>query len=62
LTGVLEILTAILLRSCVVNGCLLGGSGSLSVPFGTLLMALARSDVPFLAPSSAASLWSWVWL
>jgi uncharacterized membrane protein HdeD (DUF308 family) len=49
-TGVLKILTAILLRAEVENGWLLAGSGALSVLFGILLVALANSDVPFLAP------------
>jgi uncharacterized membrane protein HdeD (DUF308 family) len=49
-TGVLKILTAILLRAEVENGWLLAGSGALSVLFGVLLAALAGSDVPFLAP------------
>jgi uncharacterized membrane protein HdeD (DUF308 family) len=49
-TGVLKILTAILLRAEVENGWLLAGSGALSVLFGTLLAVLAGSDVPFLAP------------
>ena len=50
LTGVLKILTAILLRAEVENGWLLAGSGVLSALFGILLVVLARSDVPFLAP------------
>jgi uncharacterized membrane protein HdeD (DUF308 family) len=49
-TGVLKILTAILLRAEVENGWLLAGSGALSVLFGILLAALGGSDVPFLAP------------
>jgi uncharacterized membrane protein HdeD (DUF308 family) len=49
-TGVLKILTAILLRAEVENGWLLAGSGALSALFGILLVVLARSDVPFLAP------------
>jgi uncharacterized membrane protein HdeD (DUF308 family) len=49
-TGVLKILTAIVLRAEVENGWLLAGSGALSVLFGILLAALAGSDVPFLAP------------
>ena len=49
-TGVLEIITAVLLRAAVENGWLLAGSGALSALFGVLLVALARSDVPFLAP------------
>jgi uncharacterized membrane protein HdeD (DUF308 family) len=49
-TGVLKILTAILLRAEVQNGWILAGSGALSALFGVLLVALSRSDVPFLAP------------
>ena len=49
-TGVLKILTAIVLRAEVENGWLLAGSGALSVLFGVLLAALAGYDVPFLAP------------
>jgi Short repeat of unknown function (DUF308) len=49
-TGVLEVLTAILLRAEVENGWLLAGSGALSTLFGILLAVLARSGVPFLAP------------
>ena len=49
-TGVLKMLTAILLRAEVQNGWMLAGSGALSALFGILLVALARSDVPFLAP------------
>jgi uncharacterized membrane protein HdeD (DUF308 family) len=49
-TGMLKILTAILLRAEAENGWLLAGSGALSVLFGVLLAVLAGSDVPFLAP------------
>ena len=49
-TGVLKMLTAILLRDEVENGWMLAGSGALSALFGILLVALARSDMPFLAP------------
>jgi uncharacterized membrane protein HdeD (DUF308 family) len=49
-TGVLKILTAVLLRAEVENGWLLAGSGALSTLFGVLLAALSGSDVPFLAP------------
>jgi uncharacterized membrane protein HdeD (DUF308 family) len=49
-TGVLKIITAILLRVEVENGWLLAGSGALSALFGVLLIVLAGSDVPFLAP------------
>jgi uncharacterized membrane protein HdeD (DUF308 family) len=49
-TGMLKILTAILLRAEVENGWLLAGSGALSVLFGILLAVLAGSDVPFLIP------------
>src|SRR5215212_6608968 len=50
LTGVLKILTTVLLRAEVENGWLLAGSGVLSVLFGTILVILAGSDGPFLAP------------
>jgi uncharacterized membrane protein HdeD (DUF308 family) len=50
LTGVPKILTAVLLRAEVQNGWLLAGSGLLSVLFGVVLAAIARSDVPYLAP------------
>jgi uncharacterized membrane protein HdeD (DUF308 family) len=49
-TGMLKILTAIVLRAEVENGWLLAGSGALSVLFGILLAVLAGADVPFLAP------------
>jgi uncharacterized membrane protein HdeD (DUF308 family) len=49
-TGVLKILSAIVLRAEVENGWLLAGSGALSVLFGIFLAVLAGSDVPFLAP------------
>jgi uncharacterized membrane protein HdeD (DUF308 family) len=49
-TGVLKILSAILLRAAVENGWLLAGSGALSMLFGIVLAALAGTDVPFLAP------------
>jgi uncharacterized membrane protein HdeD (DUF308 family) len=49
-TGVLKILTSVLLRAEVERGWLLAGSGALSVLFGMLLAALAGSEVPFLAP------------
>jgi uncharacterized membrane protein HdeD (DUF308 family) len=49
-TGVLKILSAIVLRADVENGWLLAGSGALSVLFGTILVVLAGSEVPFLAP------------
>jgi uncharacterized membrane protein HdeD (DUF308 family) len=49
-TGVLKVLTALLLRAEVQNGWMLAGTGALSALFGILLVALARSDVPFLAP------------
>ncbi len=45
-TGVLKVLTAMLLRT---EARMLAGSGVLSVLFGILLVVLARSDVPFLA-------------
>jgi uncharacterized membrane protein HdeD (DUF308 family) len=49
-TGMLKILTAVLLRAEMENGWLLAGSGALSVLFGILLAVLIGSDVPFLAP------------
>ena len=49
-TGVLKILTAVLLGTEVENGWLLAGSGALSMLFGALLAVLARSDVSYLAP------------
>jgi uncharacterized membrane protein HdeD (DUF308 family) len=49
-TGILKIITAILLRSEVENGWLLAGSGALSVLFGVILAALVNSEVPSLAP------------
>jgi uncharacterized membrane protein HdeD (DUF308 family) len=49
-TGILKILTAIMLRSEVENGWLLAGGGALSVLFGLILAALVGSDLPFLAP------------
>jgi uncharacterized membrane protein HdeD (DUF308 family) len=49
-TGVLKILTAILLRAEVENAWLLAGSGALSVLLGIILAVLAGADVPFLAP------------
>ena len=50
LTGILKILTALVLRAEVENGWLLAGSGTLSVLFGAILAALVGSDLPFLAP------------
>src|SRR3712207_4315006 len=50
LTGILKILTAILLRSEVENGWLLAGGGALSVLFGVILATLVGSDLPSLAP------------
>ena len=50
LTGVLKILTAIVLRSEVENGWLLAASGALSVLFGVILAALVRADLPSVAP------------
>jgi uncharacterized membrane protein HdeD (DUF308 family) len=50
LTGILKILTAILLRAEVENSWLLGGSGALSVLFGVLLAFLTGSDLSYLAP------------
>ena len=49
-TGILKILTAIVLRSDVENGWLLAGGGALSVLFGVILAALVGSDLPSLAP------------
>ena len=49
-SGVLKILTAVLLRTEVENGWVLAGSGALSALFGVLLVVLSGSDVPFLAP------------
>jgi uncharacterized membrane protein HdeD (DUF308 family) len=49
-TGVLKILSAVLLRAEVEKGWLLAGSGALSVLFGIILALLANSGVPFLAP------------
>jgi uncharacterized membrane protein HdeD (DUF308 family) len=49
-TGMLKILTAILLRAEVANAWLLAGSGALSVLLGIFLAVLAGSDVPFLIP------------
>jgi uncharacterized membrane protein HdeD (DUF308 family) len=49
-TGMLKILTAIVLRAEVENEWLLAGSGALSVLFSILLAVLAGSDVPFLIP------------
>jgi uncharacterized membrane protein HdeD (DUF308 family) len=48
LTGFVKI--PILLRTEVQNGWLLAGSGALSALFGVLLIVLAGSDVPYLAP------------
>ena len=50
LTGILKILTAIVLRSEVENWWLLAGGGALSVLFGVILAALVDSDLPSLAP------------
>jgi len=49
-TGILKIITAIMLRSEVENGWLLAGGGALSVLFGVILAALVGSDLPSLAP------------
>jgi uncharacterized membrane protein HdeD (DUF308 family) len=49
-TGILKILTAIVVRSEVENGWLLAGGGALSVLFGVILAALAGSELPSLAP------------
>jgi uncharacterized membrane protein HdeD (DUF308 family) len=50
LTGIVKIITAIVLRSEVENVWLLAGSGALSVLFGVILAALVGSDLPSLAP------------
>ena len=50
LTGVLKIITAIVLRSQIENGWLLAGSGALSLLFGVALAALGGSNLPSLAP------------
>jgi uncharacterized membrane protein HdeD (DUF308 family) len=50
LTGILKIVTAVVLRAEVEQGWLLGGSGALSVLFGVLLAALTGSDLSSLAP------------
>jgi uncharacterized membrane protein HdeD (DUF308 family) len=50
LTGIVKIITAIVLRSEVENVWLLAGSGALSVLFGVILAALAGSDLLSLAP------------
>jgi uncharacterized membrane protein HdeD (DUF308 family) len=50
LTGILKILTVIVLRSVVENRWPLAGSGALSVLFGAILAALAGSDLPSVAP------------
>ena len=49
-TGMLKIVTAIVLRSEIENGWLLAGGGALSVLFGVILAALVGSDLPSLAP------------
>jgi uncharacterized membrane protein HdeD (DUF308 family) len=49
-TGILKIVTAIVLRSEIENGWLLAGGGALSVLFGVILAALVGSDLPSLAP------------
>jgi uncharacterized membrane protein HdeD (DUF308 family) len=50
LSGILKILTGILLRAEVENGWLLAGSGALSVLLGVLLAALIGSNLSSLAP------------
>jgi uncharacterized membrane protein HdeD (DUF308 family) len=50
LTGILKIVTAVVLRAEVEQGWLLGGSGALSVLFGVLLALLTGSDLNSLAP------------
>jgi uncharacterized membrane protein HdeD (DUF308 family) len=49
-TGILKIVTTIVLRGEVENGWMLAGSGALSVLFGAIVAALAGSDLPSLAP------------
>ena len=49
-TGALKILAGVLLRAEGENGWLLAGSGALSLLLGTILVALAGSDVALLAP------------
>jgi uncharacterized membrane protein HdeD (DUF308 family) len=49
LTGILKILTVIVLRSEVENRWALTGSGALSVLFGAILAALAGPDLPSVA-------------
>jgi uncharacterized membrane protein HdeD (DUF308 family) len=49
-TGILKILTAIVVRSEVENVWLLAGGGALSVLFGVILAALVGSELPALAP------------
>jgi uncharacterized membrane protein HdeD (DUF308 family) len=49
-TGILKIVTAIVLRSELENGWLLAGGGALSVLFGVILAVLVGSDLPSLAP------------
>lgn len=49
-TGILKIITTIVLRTEVENGWLLAGSGALSVLFGMTLAVLVGSDLPSLAP------------
>jgi uncharacterized membrane protein HdeD (DUF308 family) len=50
LSGILKILTGILLRAEVENGWLMAGSGALSVLLGVLLAALIGSNLSSLAP------------
>ena len=50
MTGILKILTAIVVRSEVENGWLLASGGALSVIFGVILAALVGPDLPSLAP------------
>jgi uncharacterized membrane protein HdeD (DUF308 family) len=49
-TGILKIVTAIVLRSELENGWLLAGGGALSVLFGVILAVLVGSDLPSLGP------------
>ena len=50
LTGILKILTVIVVRSELENRWALTGSGALSVLFGAILAALAGPDLSSVAP------------
>lgn len=49
-TGILKIITTVVLRGEVENALLLAGSGALSVLFGAILWVLLGSDLPSLTP------------